>query len=211
MRMYLTVILRVPNIAQPGAAEAPRPRPRAAPVRPAESARAAPLRASLGGELTLEAGGSGGTAVNARRAIRRPPRERGAAFARIALAFGLVSALLFLLVTAALTGSGGDGVREALAADTPTSTPTNTPQPIVLMAPAVAGDTVLQVSSTAGLGIGDTITINPGGANQETELISGFGSILLSTPLTFNHAAGEIVVRTSFVTPTFTATATDTP
>jgi len=57
------------------------------------------------------------------------------------------------------------------------------------------GSQTLEVSSTIGFFIGDNIVINPGGANEETNTITGFGSFLLQTPLKFNHLAGELIVK----------------
>lgn len=41
---------------------------------------------------------------------------------------------------------------------------------------------------------GDYILINPGGDNEEGNQVIGFGSLLLVSPLKYNHAAGEGVV-----------------
>ena len=57
-----------------------------------------------------------------------------------------------------------------------------------------AGSQILEVASTNGFSIGDNIIINPGGATEETNTITGFGSILLQTPLQFDHISGEQVV-----------------
>lgn len=59
---------------------------------------------------------------------------------------------------------------------------------------AQAGSQVLEVVSTNGFSIGDNIVINPGGSTEETNTITGFGSILLQTPLQFDHLSGESVV-----------------
>lgn len=83
------------------------------------------------------------------------------------------------------------------------------------------GATTLQVTTTEGLGLGDTILINPGQGNAETAVIVGFGSVLV-TPLRFSHAAGEPFVKldktptivppaTPTFTPTGTLTVTSTP
>ena len=58
---------------------------------------------------------------------------------------------------------------------------------------APAGSQVLEVASSNGFSIGDNIVINPGGATEETNTITGFGSMLLQTPLQFDHNAGEVV------------------
>ena len=68
-----------------------------------------------------------------------------------------------------------------------------------LTANALAGSQTLEVASTNGFNIGDNIKINPGGPNEETNTIIGFGSMLIQTPLQFDHSAGEIVLN---LTPT---------
>jgi CSLREA domain-containing protein len=83
-------------------------------------------------------------------------------------------------------------------APTPSPTPSPTPAPASLTAPATVGATEIQVDSTAGFAAGDHIVINPGGSNGEANQITGFGSLLLATPLQFSHQAGESVVK---VTP----------
>lgn len=62
-----------------------------------------------------------------------------------------------------------------------------------LTANALTGSQVLEVAGTSGFSIRDNIVINPGGATEETNTITGFGSMLLQTPLLFNHNAGEVV------------------
>ncbi len=57
-----------------------------------------------------------------------------------------------------------------------------------------AGSQTLEVASTNGFSIGDNIVINPGGTTEETNTITGFGSILLQSPLQFDHFSGEQVV-----------------
>ncbi len=64
-----------------------------------------------------------------------------------------------------------------------------------LTGPASAGSTELAVANTTGFAAGDHIVINPGGVNGEANQITGFGSLLLATPLQFNHQAGESVVK----------------
>ena len=59
---------------------------------------------------------------------------------------------------------------------------------------APAGSQILEVASTNGFSIGDNIVINPGGATEEFNTITGFGSILLQTPLQFDHFSGEQVI-----------------
>lgn len=106
----------------------------------------------------------------------------------------------------------------ATATDTPTVTATPAPALTTLTAHASPGDTEIQVASTAGFNIGDTITINEGGNNEESAVITGFGSIQLDRPLQCAHEVGEFVeaappLGSGTCTPTATPTgaATDTP
>ena len=64
-----------------------------------------------------------------------------------------------------------------------------------LTAEAVTGSQSLEVSSTTGFYIGDNIKINPGGANEEENVITGFGSFLLQNPLQYDHFIGEVVLN----------------
>jgi len=64
-----------------------------------------------------------------------------------------------------------------------------------LISNAIAGSQTLNVASIDGFSIGDSIIINPGGGNEEGNIISGFGSILLQAPLQYNHYAGELVIK----------------
>jgi photosystem II stability/assembly factor-like uncharacterized protein len=59
---------------------------------------------------------------------------------------------------------------------------------------ANAGTQTLPVEDISGFSIGDEIIINPGGSNEESNTITGFGSIILQTPLIHDHLAGEPVV-----------------
>ena len=72
----------------------------------------------------------------------------------------------------------------------------------MLTAFAEAGETVLTVSDPASLGldpagpwfeVGQTLVINPGGANEETAVLKGFGSLVLEAPLRFTHEPRELV------------------
>ena len=64
-----------------------------------------------------------------------------------------------------------------------------------LTAEAVTGSQSLEVSGTAGFYIGDNIKINPGGVNEEDNVITGFGSMLLQNPLQYDHSLGEVVLN----------------
>jgi hypothetical protein len=62
-----------------------------------------------------------------------------------------------------------------------------------LTAATNVGDTQLQVESEAGFQVGMQVTIDPGTPNEEASIISGFGSIMLQSPLLFPHIAGSTV------------------
>jgi probable HAF family extracellular repeat protein len=64
-----------------------------------------------------------------------------------------------------------------------------------LSADVAAGSQAIEVSSTTGFNIGDNIKINPGGVNEEDNVITGFGSLLLQNPLQFDHFIGEVVLN----------------
>jgi biopolymer transport protein ExbD len=59
---------------------------------------------------------------------------------------------------------------------------------ICLIAGAAAGESEIQVNTTNGLSVGQTITI--GGPNPEDRRITGFASVILNEPLAFAHPAG---------------------
>ena len=98
-----------------------------------------------------------------------------------------------------------------------------TPGITTMTEPASQGRSEIAVASTAGFAQGDAIRINPGGANEEENTVAGFGSILLASPLQFDHDAGELVetvtslvtiatpTQTTTVPATASATATATP
>jgi len=65
----------------------------------------------------------------------------------------------------------------------------------ILSADVVAGSMAIEVSNTTGFNIGDNIKINPGGVNEEDNVITGFGSLLLQNPLQFDHFIGEVVLN----------------
>lgn len=72
----------------------------------------------------------------------------------------------------------------------------------MLTAATNVGDTQLQVESEAGFQAGMEITIDPGTPNEEASVISGFGSILLQSPLLFPHIAGSTVQAVVSTGPT---------
>ncbi|MBE0572745.1 MAG: T9SS type A sorting domain-containing protein [Ignavibacteriaceae bacterium] len=98
---------------------------------------------------------------------------------------------MYLLAGTINTGTGGGIWRRALSEMILVTT--------TLTAQALAGSQALEVESINGFNIGDDIKINPGGPNEETNTITGFGSLLLQTPLQFDHSIGEIVLN---LTPT---------
>jgi probable HAF family extracellular repeat protein len=65
----------------------------------------------------------------------------------------------------------------------------------ILTADATTGTQVIEVSTTTGFSIGDNIKINPGGENEEDNIITGFGSMLLQNPLQYDHFIGEVVLN----------------
>jgi hypothetical protein len=64
-----------------------------------------------------------------------------------------------------------------------------------LTAPARAGDTVIQVGSSAGLEVGDALVLNPGAATEERLRVKAFGSIVLQSPLRCAHERGEAICK----------------
>ncbi|MEO8538798.1 MAG: Ig-like domain-containing protein [bacterium] len=86
----------------------------------------------------------------------------------------------------------------------PSTTPTNPPSAATntLTSGAPAGATTLTMNAPAGFAIGDRVTINPGGSNEETLTISGLNPLTFATPLAFSHVAGETIVK---ATPPATA------
>ncbi len=95
----------------------------------------------------------------------------------------------------------------------PTPTPTPTASPVIqteLTSSAAAGASQIDVASMDGFSVGDPITVNPGGSNEETSQITAFGSFILGSPLLFDHEAGEPVVLGSSGTPTPAPTLTPT-
>jgi hypothetical protein len=48
--------------------------------------------------------------------------------------------------------------------------------------------------ASSGFQIGEEVVIDPGGSNAEVGTIARFGSIILSSPLRYDHAAGEPIV-----------------
>jgi Tol biopolymer transport system component/pimeloyl-ACP methyl ester carboxylesterase len=65
--------------------------------------------------------------------------------------------------------------------------------PAVLPGPSPAGSTELPVASDP-FSVGNHIAINPGMPNEEENEVIALGSIILASPLQFDHEAGEPVV-----------------
>lgn len=85
-----------------------------------------------------------------------------------------------------------------------------------LTAPAYAGQISLPVADHAGFAVGDKIIIEPSTSRQEAAVVSGYGSLVISTPLHYNHPAGASVFSVTTTTPGVTVTpasgaATTTP
>jgi len=104
---------------------------------------------------------------------------------------------------------------------TPTPSPTPSPTPTgtvvagvetTLAEDAEAGDTEIAVTDTTGFAVDDQIEIGTGDTKETNTItaISGgsAGTFTLATPLEFDHAAGEAVVKVAAVVLTPTPTAT---
>merc|ERR1712196_704635 len=59
----------------------------------------------------------------------------------------------------------------------------------------LAGTKKLHVLDTLGFVIGGKIVINPEGDTEEVNVIAGFGSMILESPLKHDHFKGEIVLQ----------------
>lgn len=75
-----------------------------------------------------------------------------------------------------------------------------------LLVACAAGDTTIEVASTAGFGLGDTIKIG-----SEYQMIKGFSSIVLDHPMNTAQAAGSIVSMTNDANPVPIAASTPAP
>ncbi|MCC6388602.1 MAG: Ig-like domain repeat protein [Dehalococcoidia bacterium] len=100
--------------------------------------------------------------------------------------------------------AAGSAQASATAAASASPAATNTPVPGALKpgetnmtVSAPAGATRIEIANNLGFALGDTIRLSPGAANEEDNVISGFGSFLLATPLKFPHTAGEPIIRLS--------------
>lgn len=77
-----------------------------------------------------------------------------------------------------------------------------------LSAPVAAGATALPVASASGFTLGTTVVIDAGTSVEETNVISGFGSLLLQTPLKYAHAGGVTISTATPAAAASTVTAT---
>jgi hypothetical protein len=71
------------------------------------------------------------------------------------------------------------------------------------------GATRIEIALEAAMGfvgdwfqVGDTVVLDPGGPNEETAHVTGFGSLIFSEPLKHPHGPGEIITFLSGETPT---------
>ncbi len=65
---------------------------------------------------------------------------------------------------------------------------------LALATTAEAGSTTLDADGAGVFEVGGDVIVNLGGATEERGTVTGFGSILLQSPLRFDHGAGENVV-----------------
>jgi CSLREA domain-containing protein len=77
---------------------------------------------------------------------------------------------------------------------------------VFIAAAAEAGDARLALENTADFDVGDTVVVDPNGPRQELAVVTGFGSLILSRPLRFDHPAGTTVIA---VGPDFDADGID--
>ncbi|MBE0611025.1 MAG: Ig-like domain repeat protein, partial [Dehalococcoidia bacterium] len=95
---------------------------------------------------------------------------------------------------------GGPGDETPTPAPTPSATPTPTETPFVesrtnITLSAEPGQTRVETADNTGFELGDPIRFAPGLPNEEDNLIVGFGSFILATPLKFAHGPGEPILR----------------
>lgn len=100
-------------------------------------------------------------------------------------------------------GGGNGGGPDDEATPTPAGgsaspTPTGTPfveQRTAMTLSAEPGQTRVEVATNSGFELGDPIRFAPGLPNEEDNIIVGFGSFILATPLKFAHSPGEPIQR----------------
>lgn len=70
----------------------------------------------------------------------------------------------------------------------------------VALGPTAPGDTEVAIASQSDMAtsgwfaVGDDVVLDPGGPDQETATLAGFGSLIFAHPLRNTHRAGELVV-----------------
>ena len=100
-------------------------------------------------------------------------------------------------------GGEGGGANDE---ETPTPGPSVLPSPTVtstpfveqrtaMTLPAEPGQTRVEVATNSGFELGDPIRFAPGLPNEEDNIIVGFGSFILASPLKFSHSPGEPIQR----------------
>lgn len=97
-------------------------------------------------------------------------------------------------------GGPGDGTPTPAATATPSPVPTPTGTPFVeartnITLGAEPGQLRVEIADKSGFELGDPIRFAPGLPNEEDNIIVGFGSFLLATPLKFAHGPGETIQR----------------
>lgn len=104
------------------------------------------------------------------------------------------------------SGAGGEGGGPGDETPTPGATPTPSPTPAPTETPFVEASTNItlgaepgqlrvEIADKSGFELGDPIRFAPGLPNEEDNIIVGFGSFLLATPLKFAHGPGETIQR----------------
>lgn len=97
------------------------------------------------------------------------------------------------------SGGGPEDTPEP-GSPTPLPIPTATQTPFIeqrtsMTLPAEPGQTRVEVATNSGFELGDPIRFAPGLPNEEDNIIVGFGSFILATPLKFAHSPGEPILR----------------
>ncbi len=95
-------------------------------------------------------------------------------------------------------GAGGDDETPTPSPTLPPASPTATPfveQRTAMTLPAEPGQSRVEVATNSGFELGDPIRFAPGLPNEEDNIIVGFGSFILATPLKFAHSPGEPIAR----------------
>ncbi|WP_343396466.1 Ig-like domain repeat protein [Candidatus Amarobacter glycogenicus] len=96
-------------------------------------------------------------------------------------------------------GAGGD-TETPTPRPAPSASPAPTSTPFVEQRTAMTlsaepGQTRVEVATNSGFELGDPIRFAPGLPNEEDNIIVGFGSFILATPLKFAHGPGEPIAR----------------